>query len=267
MLEIGIHHGVGISDHAHGAAVDPQDGLALLGDVGQVVRDENDGLVLRLQLRQLVQALRLERGVPHGENLVDEEDVGVGVGRHREAKPHLHARRVVLDGRVDEALDFREGHDLIELALNLPPRHPHDGAVEEDVLAARQVRMETGADLDERAEPPIGHERAGGGHGHAGEHLQERALARPVSPDQPQRVPPLQREADVTQRPELLARRHLSPEKTCAEAPHLVLDRGDVPAAAAKAVPLGNAGELDGYVGHEWARPLRSRRRRCVRRA
>ena len=44
-----------------------------------------------------VEALLLEGGVADGEHLVDEQDVGVDLDRHREGEPDVHARGVVLE--------------------------------------------------------------------------------------------------------------------------------------------------------------------------
>ena len=37
---------------------------------------------------------------------------------------------------VEELIHLREGHDLIELTVNLPTGHAQDGAVEVNILAA-----------------------------------------------------------------------------------------------------------------------------------
>jgi len=76
------------------------------------------------------------------------------MGRHGERQPYVHAARVVLHGGVDEPLDLRERHDRVELAGDFVPRHPQNGAVQIDVLAARQLRMEARSYLDERPNRP-----------------------------------------------------------------------------------------------------------------
>ena len=50
-------------------------------------------------------------------------------------------------------LDLAELDDLVELALDLGPRHAEDGAVEVDVLAAGQLGVEAGADLEQACHP------------------------------------------------------------------------------------------------------------------
>src|SRR5713101_3600925 len=149
MLEVCVDDSVRFTDHADGAVIDPEHDLGVLGDIRQIVRDEDDGLVLLLELGQLVETLGLEGGVPHGKNLIDQENVWIRVSGHREAQAHLHSRGIVLDGGVNESLDLGEGHDLIELALDLPSGHAHDGAIQEDVLPTGQVRVKAGPDLDE----------------------------------------------------------------------------------------------------------------------
>ena len=71
------------------------------------------------------------------------------MGGDREGQPDIHARGVALHRRVEELLDLGKGDDLVELASDLASRHAKDGAVEEDILAAGQLGMEAGADLEE----------------------------------------------------------------------------------------------------------------------
>ena len=42
--------------------------------------------------------------------------------------------------------------DLVELPCDLGALHAHDRALQEDVLAAGQIRVEAGGDLDQRAD-------------------------------------------------------------------------------------------------------------------
>ena len=58
-------------------------------------------------------------------------------------------RRIALDRRVEELLDLGEGDDLVELAADLGAGHAEDRAVEIDVLAAGQLGMKAGADLEQ----------------------------------------------------------------------------------------------------------------------
>ena len=48
-----------------------------------------------------------------------------------------------------------EGDDLVELASDLGPRHAEDRAVEEDVLAAGELRVEAGADLEQARDAAV----------------------------------------------------------------------------------------------------------------
>ena len=75
-----------------------------------------------LELLDLAHAPVLEGLVPDGQHLVDQEDVGVHRDRDREAEPHVHPRRVGLDGAVDEGLEPGEGDDLVEPRPDLGAR-------------------------------------------------------------------------------------------------------------------------------------------------
>ena len=67
------------------------------------------------------------------------------------SESHVHTARVALDRRVDEALNFCEGHDLVEPPLDVAFSHPEHRAVEVHVLTARQVGWKP--DPTSRSEP------------------------------------------------------------------------------------------------------------------
>src|SRR5688572_17899999 len=133
------------------------------------------------------------------------------MGRHGEREPQVHAARVALDGGVDEALDLREGDDLVELPRDLGATHAEDRAVEVDVLAPGELLVEAGADLEQRPDAPGDVDPARGRRGDAREHLQQRALAGAVVADDAERLASRDLEVDVAQGPELLARRASAP--------------------------------------------------------
>src|SRR5712692_10941803 len=58
-------------------------------------------------------ALLLKRGVAHGQNFVDQQDVGIHLRGNRKSQPHKHAARILLDWRVDEVAQFRKIQDLL----------------------------------------------------------------------------------------------------------------------------------------------------------
>ena len=139
-------------------------------------------------LAHLAEALALEGRVADREHLVDDQDLRLEVRGDGEREAELHAARVALDGRVDEPLDLRELDDLVELALDLPPLHAEDRAVEEDVLAPGQVGVEARADLEQRSGAAPHACLARRRVGDAREDLQERGLAGAVAADDPEHL-------------------------------------------------------------------------------
>ena len=144
---------------------------------------DQDGLAAPPELADLVQALPREGLVADGEDLVDEEDVGVDVDRHGKPEPRVHARRVGLDRRVDEALHLREGHDVVEALLDLAPGEAEHDPVDRHVLAAADLGMEAGSQLDQGGHAALHREAATGRLRYAGEELQECGLPRAVLAD------------------------------------------------------------------------------------
>src|SRR5947199_4061003 len=110
---------------------------------------------------------------------------------HSEGHAHVHAARVALDWGIDELLHLGEGYDLVELAGDLRLLHAQNGAVQENIVAARQLGMESGSDFEQRAYAAPDIYTALGRLGDAGQNLQQRALARTVPADYPHPFSPL----------------------------------------------------------------------------
>ena len=60
-----------------------------------------------------------EGGVAGAERLVDQEDVGLDLGRDREGQPHVHAAGVVLQRQLGELAQAGELVDPLDLGLHL----------------------------------------------------------------------------------------------------------------------------------------------------
>ncbi len=136
-------------------------------------------------------------GVADREHLVDEHDVGVGLDHHREREPDHHPRRVVLELEVGEVAQLGEVEHRVEPAPRLAPAEAHHHAVEDDVLARRQLGVEADAELDERRQPAGHADPAGVGAVDARHDLQQRALARAVAADDPEELALVDVERDV----------------------------------------------------------------------
>ena len=153
--DVGADDALGIAEPLHPARIEPQRLVAEALDQAERMRDEQDRLAAALELGELVQALVREALVADGENLVDQQHVGIDVDRDRESEPHVHARRVGLDRRVDELLHLGELDDLVEASRHLALRETEHDAVDEDVLAAGNLRVKPGAQLDQRRDPAV----------------------------------------------------------------------------------------------------------------
>ena len=136
------------------------------------------------QVLHPAEAAALELGVTDREHLVDEQDLRLEVRRDREGEPHVHPARVALHRRVDELLDARELDDLVELRCDLAPLHPEDRAVQVDVLAAGQLRVEAGPDLEQAADAAADRGAALGRRRDPREDLEQRRLAGAVPADE-----------------------------------------------------------------------------------
>ena len=150
---------------------------------------------------ELLEAPLLEGGVADGEHLVDEEHMGAEEGGHGEAKPDAHATGVEADGAVHGMAELAELDDLVEALLDAGGLDAEEGAGQADVLAAGQLGVEAGLDLDQRADIAADAHGAGVGVHHAGEQLEEGGLPGAVGADEPDRLAGRDGEIDVAERP------------------------------------------------------------------
>ena len=181
----------------------------------------------------------------------------------RERQPHVHAARIVLHRRIEEPLHLGEGDDFVELAVDLGAAHAEDRAIQEDVLASRQLGMEARPDFQQRADAAADLRLPPRRLDDARQHLEQRALARAVAADHADHFARLDVEGDTVQRPEavLLAPGRARLAAQCAADPSerrlgAVGDRiAQSPVAvmllgAEDLVLLGEVVDFDGGSGH-----------------
>ena len=197
-------HAVGFADIDHAAVIQPQDAVADRLDVADGVRDEQDGDAALAEFVDLAHAALAEVNVADRQGFVHQQDFGIHVDGHREGQAHHHAARVGLDGLIDEVADLGEGGDVLVALVDLARGEPEDGAVQIDVVAAAEFGVESGAEFEQRGDAAVNTDRAGSGMQDPGHHLQERALAGAVLPDDAEGLAALDLEADVVERPEIL---------------------------------------------------------------
>ena len=135
-------------------------------------RWQNSAIVFRLweTKRTVVPALitsfmrsthfRWKTKVADAQNFVNDQHIGIHMGRNGKAEARIHPRRIPLHRRIEKLGQAREFDDFIELGIDLAARHAQDRAVQINILATRQVRVEASTDLDESREPAANFERS-----------------------------------------------------------------------------------------------------------
>src|SRR5258706_9141777 len=105
------------------------------------------------------------------------------MGGDGKAQAHHHAGGISLDRNVDKLLDVSEGYDAVELGADLVPPHAENRAAEKHILASTELRMESGAHLEQGCDTPADGHLARGRRSHTGKQLENRALSRAVVAD------------------------------------------------------------------------------------
>jgi hypothetical protein len=201
--------------HGDFAGIEQDRTLAECADRVQVVPDEQQRGAAPEDFLDPRHRLRLERGIADRQRLVHDQDIGVGMHLHREREAHRHAGAVGLDGLVDEVADVGEGDDRVHPFAHLLRRQAQDGRVHAHVLAPCQFQVEAGTQFQQRGHATVHAYRAFGRRQHAGDDLQQRALAAAVESDDAQRLASPQAETHAAQR--IMAVQ--APPRLCVEAP------------------------------------------------
>src|SRR5919106_3487306 len=172
-------------------------------DRGRVVRDEDDGAAVLLEREDPPEALPLERLVADGEDLVEEEDVGIEESGDGEAEAHGHPGRVRADRPVDRVLELGEGDDLVEALADVRAAQALDRAVQVNVLATGEVGVEAGAELEQRSDPALGADAARRRLDDPRDDPKQGRLPRAVPADEADRLAARDVHRDVAERPDV----------------------------------------------------------------
>lgn len=152
----------------------------------------------------LADGFLLELGIADGEDFVHDEDLGIEVGRHGEAQTDHHTRTITFHRGVDIAFATGEVDNLIQFGLDLAFGHAQDGAIHEDILPARHLRVKARTDFQEGTNTAMGTDSAGSRTGDAGEEFQEGRFASTVLADDADDIALLDIEGDIAERPDVL---------------------------------------------------------------
>ena len=184
--------------------IQPQHLAAHAAHLTDRMRHKDPGDPALQDLLHLRLALLPEGAVPHGQHLVQDQDVRFHQAGDGERQPALHAAGQLLEAPLLEFLKLRKGDYIIIFPVHELPGVTEKRPPEIGVLPDGQVPVETGGELQQRCDlstdihPPLC------GHHDPGYRFQQRGFPRSVRPDDPQHVAGLQRKGDIPVRPELL---------------------------------------------------------------
>ncbi len=189
----------------NGALIKKNHRRAVLAHGLHIVRHEQYGGSLPQQLGHMCMALLLKKNVTYGQGFINNEDIRIQAGLHGKGKTNKHAAGIRLDRLIEEIAYIREFAYLLKPLRYFGCREPQGRAVDEDILAPREFRQKTAAQLKQRGHPPTQAGFTHGGPKRPGQNLQQRTFARAVMPHNTERLTLAHREGHIAQRPELTA--------------------------------------------------------------
>src|SRR4051812_25810283 len=93
------------------------------------------------KLRDPIKAFSLKRGVSHREDLVEQKNVRIEVGRDGESQPDVHAGRVALYRHIDVTSHAGELDNAFQFAPDFGAAHSKHRAVEVNILHTGELGM------------------------------------------------------------------------------------------------------------------------------
>src|SRR5215213_8794934 len=109
----------------------------------------------------------------------------------------------MFDRGIEKLFNFREGDDLVELAINLRLSHAEYRAIEINVFPTGELGVKACADFQQRTDTPVDHGDSSSWRSNARQYLQQRALACAVEPDDTDHFTTLDFERDILERPDI----------------------------------------------------------------
>src|ERR1043166_9800557 len=93
-----------------------------------IVTDEQHGSTAFGDFAHFAEAFLLKLCVAHGQDFVNDQNLGFEMRGDGKRKPNIHAAAVAFDGCIKEFFDLGKSDDLVELAPNLLARHTQNRA-------------------------------------------------------------------------------------------------------------------------------------------
>ena len=121
-----------------------------------------------------------------------------------EGESHHHTGRISFDRLINEFSQFREGHNLLVLALQKLLAVAHDRAVEKNILSSGKLVVKSASQLQHRGYTSGCDHRAAGRPVDTGDTFQQRGFPGPVGPDHPDDLSPLHLKAYIVKRIKIL---------------------------------------------------------------
>ncbi|MBA7478172.1 hypothetical protein ES707_13593 [subsurface metagenome] len=139
----------------------------------RVMRDKEYGDALFVELPEAANAFMLKVCVAYGKGLVNNQDLWVQAGGHREAKPHIHAGGICSERLIHEVAELGEANDVGHFCLEFVARETKQSAIEHHVLAPGELRVKSHAQLQQCSHLALHTEVAGAWFGRARKNLKQ----------------------------------------------------------------------------------------------
>src|SRR5215470_17441310 len=118
-----------------------------------------------------------------------------------EAQAHLHAGAIGAQRAINKVFQLRKRHDGIKAFTHLAPRQTRNDRTDKHVLTSCQLRMETGAQIEQRANLAVDFDDTVIRSSDAANEPEQGRFSRAICSDNANHAPRGNAETHVTQRP------------------------------------------------------------------
>src|ERR1051326_3567777 len=155
-----------------------------------------------LELLNAADATLLKENVAYRKSFVHDQNIGIHMNGDGKREADKHAAGIRLYRTIDKLSDLREFFDRGDPFACLGVGESENRRIKEDILAAREFRIESGTELQQRGYAPVHRHRAEGRTDNASHHAKQSAFAGAILPDDSQATTALDRQVHIPHSPE-----------------------------------------------------------------
>ena len=217
--KIMFNNGFGLSDLHDFAMIQPENFIAHIQHCAGIVRHEDHRMLLHERPHELHALLR-ENDIPHGQSLINDQDIRVNMRNDGECQAHHHTAGIGFHRLINRLSDIGKCRNLLISGVDLAFCESQQGRVHIDILFSRKLRRETASKLQKRRYSAMDRHFSGSRLQRIGENLKQSAFPGSVHSDDSETLSGFHAEGNIVKRAEFTVEMPCPAEQSLHQAMH-----------------------------------------------